>query len=267
MAKKLKIFKIDATTKSGSPMRYYDLNKRIRDFLKKGPDEIHLTNVRGQRFIGAGITSDVKIRIDGVPGNDLGVFMNGPEIEVMGNAEDHTGNTMESGRIIIHGNAWDVTGLAARGGEIFVRGNGGYRIGIHMKEYGDQHPTIIYGGQVRQFFGEYMAGGILVALGMRITDQGFVEDIPAKEVVQSHIGSGIHGGSIYIRGEVPSRYLGVGAIQKEFTHEDKSRLQPFLESFSKRFKLDPGCIWDREFVKITPSSSRPFGSYYTYSQI
>jgi glutamate synthase domain-containing protein 3 len=267
MAKKNKSFKIDAITKSGSPMRYRDLNKRIRDLLKQKPDEIHLTNVKGQRFIAAGINSKVKIRIDGVPGNDLGVFMNGPEIEVFGNAEDHTGNTMESGQITIHGNAWDVTGLAARGGEIFVRGNGGYRIGIHMKEYGDQHPTIIYGGQVRQFFGEYMAGGILIALGMRINDEGFVEDLPAKDVVQSHIGSGIHGGAIYVRGDVPSRYLGVGAIQTEFTDEDRTRIQPYLESFSKRFKIDVGGIWERGFVKIKPSSSRPFGSYYTYAQI
>ena len=166
----------------------------------------------------------MKFRIDGVPGNDLGVFMNGPEIEVFGNAEDHTGNTMESGRIIIHGNAWDVTGLAARGGEIFVRGNGGYRIGIHMKEYGDQHPTIIYGGQVRQFFGEYMAGGILIALGMRITDEGYSEDIPAKDVVGQ-------------------TFEGTGSIEKDQRKDYSDKADPVREH---------DCIWCMACVSVCP---------------
>ncbi len=267
MTSNQKTIEINALTEQGTPKRYWHLNREIREAVKLKPNLIHLKNVRGQRFIAAGIETPVKIRIDGVPGNDLGVFMKGPEIEVFGNAEDHTGNTMESGRIIIHGNAWDVTGLAARGGEIFVRGNGGYRIGIHMKEYGDQHPVIIYGGCVRQFFGEYMAGGILVALGMQINDEGVIEEYPQNSVVQSQVGSGMHGGTIYIRGEIPPRYLGVGAIFAEFTEEDKSKLSTILKPFMNYFKVNESQLWTRKFTKIIPGSSRPYGSYYTYAQI
>ena len=37
---------------------------------------------------------------------------------------------------------------------MFIKGHGGYRIGIHMKEYHDMKPIIVYGGAVKEFFGE-----------------------------------------------------------------------------------------------------------------
>ena len=188
---------------SGKPMRYKKLNEKIHNAADNGHRHIVLKNVFGQRFIGACMEQrDLRIDIHGTPGNDLGVFMSGPTIEVFGSCEDQTGNTMNRGTIIVHGNAWDVTGLAARGGKIFVKGNGGYRIGIHMKEYEEHRPVVVYGGCVKEFFGEYMAGGILVALGLT-TENGTVKDAPPGEVVRGRLGSGIPGGAIYVRGEVP----------------------------------------------------------------
>jgi len=204
---------------------------------------------------------DLRIDIHGTPGNDLGVFMSGPTIEVFGSCEDQTGNTMNRGTIIVHGNAWDVTGLAARGGKIFVRGNGGYRIGIHMKEYKEHRPVVVYGGCVKEFFGEYMAGGILVALGLTI-ENGTVKDAPPGEVVRGSLGSGIHGGAIFVRGEVPEHYLGVSATVRPMQDEDMRALTPILEEFCGYFKVEPDKIWERDFVKIVASSSRPFSSYY-----
>ncbi|MHA1917570.1 MAG: hypothetical protein ACTSUV_04570 [Candidatus Ranarchaeia archaeon] len=267
MTTKQKTITINALGKDGFPIRYWKLNQEVRKAISKKTDQIDLIDVRGQRFIAAGIKSDIRINIHGVPGNDLGVFMDGPTIEVFGNAEDHTGNTMSSGNITIHGNAWDVTGLSARGGNIYVRGNGGYRIGIHMKEFGDMIPKVIYGGKVRQYFGEYMAGGILIALGLNIKSDGVIEEYAKNDVVRTNLGTGIHGGIIYVRGEVPDRYLGVGAVQSEISESDEKKLGIVLEPYISAFKLDPKIIWEREFTKITPSSSRPFASYYTYAQI
>jgi glutamate synthase domain-containing protein 3 len=229
MAKKK--IEIDALDGDKKPLRYWVLNEKIHNAADDGAKHIVLKNVLGQRFIADCMEhKDLKIDIHGTPGNDLGVFLSGPTIEVFGSCEDQTGNTMNAGTIIVHGNAWDVTGLAARNGKIFVKGNGGYRIGIHMKEYQDQRPIVVYGGCVKEFFGEYMAGGILVTLGMKIGNNG-VEDVPVKEVIRGSLGSGIHGGTIYVRGEVPEHYLGVSANIQSFTDDDLKLLTPILEEF------------------------------------
>lgn len=263
---------IDAWDKKRKkPLRYFVLNEKIHNAADSGYKHIIVQNALGQRFIAACMEhKDVKIDIYGTPGNDLGVFMDGPTIEVHGNCEDQTGNTLNSGTIIVHGNAWDVTGLAARGGKIFVKGNGGYRIGIHMKAYQDMKPVIVYGGTVKEYFGEYMAGGVLVALGMNIGNGNpgnKVKDVDPQEIVKGSLGTGIHGGAIYIRGEVPRHLLGVGATVRSIETEDKKILEPILKEFCQHFKVPYERVWKRKFVKVTPASSRPFGSYYNYRSV
>jgi len=157
---------ISALDARGEPKSYRSLNEEVHRAAAAGYDVIRLYDVHGQRFLAAGLEGYLRLEVHGTPGNDLGVFMDGPTIEVFGSAQDQAGNTMNGGKIVVHGNAWDVTGLAARGGKIFVRGDGGYRIGIHMKEFRRHRPVVVYGGRVREFFGEYMAGGVLVALGL-----------------------------------------------------------------------------------------------------
>jgi glutamate synthase domain-containing protein 3 len=247
---------------SGKPLRYWVLNEMIHSAANDGARRIVVRNVLGQRFIGACMEhKDLKLEIHGTPGNDLGVFMSGPKIEVFGNCEDQIGNTMDTGEIVVHGNAWDVTGLAARGGKILVRGNGGYRIGIHMKAYADNKPIVVYGGGVKEFFGEYMAGGVLVALGMSIGN-GAIRDLPPDEVIRGSVGCGMHGGTIYVRGEVQEHQLGVGASVKPFTENDRQLLRPILQEFSERFGVPMEKIEEKEFTKIAASSSRPFAAYY-----
>jgi glutamate synthase domain-containing protein 3 len=244
------------------PMRYWDLNEKVHNAADNGCKHIILKNVLGQRFIADAMEhKDLKIDIYGTPGNDLGVFMDGPVIEVHGNCEDQTGNTMNSGKIIVHGDAWDVTGLAARGGTILVKGNGGYRIGIHMKEYQEHRPIIVYGGCAKEFFGEYMAGGILVALGLEFKN-GNVKDSEIKNIVRGNLGTGIHGGAIYVRGDVPENYLGVGAMLQPFSEEDRKALTPIFEDFCSYFSFPIDKIWEKDINKIAPASSRPYGGYY-----
>jgi len=146
---------------------YRELNEMVRAEIAAGAREIHLDNVNGQYYIGSGLKADVKIIIDGVPGNDLGAFMDGPTIVVLGNGQDNIGNTMNSGKIVVHGHAGDVLGYGMRGGKLFVREEVGYRVGIHMKGYQAQVPTLVAGGSAGDFLGEYMAGGILVVLGLK----------------------------------------------------------------------------------------------------
>ncbi|SFM78043.1 GltB/FmdC/FwdC-like GXGXG domain-containing protein [Methanolobus profundi] len=235
-------------------MHYSPLNKMIREAVASGVKEIVLNNVLGQRFIGNGVRGDAKITINGVPGGDLGMFMSGPECEVFGNAEHAPGNTMDRGSLIIHGSAGDAVAHSMRGGKVFVEGNIGYRGGIHMKEYEGKRPILAIGGTSHAFLGEYMAGGIILVLG--IGHEPAVED--------RGIGSGIHGGEIVIRGDVDDKLLGVGAKKVEFTDDDLVRLSPLIEEFCGRFDIDPTPFLDTNYSRIIPASARPFAGKYTW---
>ena len=235
-------------------MHYSPLNKQIRAAVASGVKEIVLNNVLGQRFIGNGVRGDAKITINGVPGGDLGMFMSGPECEVFGNAEHAPGNTMDRGSLIIHGSAGDAVAHSMRGGKVFVEGNIGYRGGIHMKEYEGKRPILVVGGTSHAFLGEYMAGGLILVLG--------IDNEPA--VQDRGIGSGIHGGEIVIRGDVDDNLLGVGAKKVEFTDDDLVRLSPVIEEFCGRFDIDPTPFLDTDYSRIIPASARPFAGKYTW---
>ncbi len=235
-------------------VHYTPLNKQIRAAIASGVKEIVLNNVLGQRFIGNGLRGDAKITINGVPGGDLGMFMSGPECEVFGDAEHAPGNTMDKGSLVIHGSAGDAVAHSMRGGKVFVEGNIGYRGGIHMKEYEGKRPILVVGGTSHAFLGEYMAGGLILVLG-----------IGHEPAVQDRgIGSGIHGGEIVIRGDVSDRLLGVGAKKVEFTDEDLQRLTPVIEEFCGRFDIDPSPFLNMDYSRIIPASSRPFAGKYTW---
>jgi len=251
-------------------LRHRDLNVRIREALSAGETDIELLNVNGQRYIAAGIESSVRICIEGVPGNDLGAFMNGPRILVRGNAQDAIGNTMNEGKIVVHGHAGDVLGYGMRGGKIFILGDVGYRVGIHMKAYRSQTPVLIAGGTAADFLGEYMAGGILVILGI---------DGRARPIVGDYCATGMHGGAIYLRGpfDFPSTSLGVNAQGKRFdrshvatdharVHDaaagDIEELRNHLGEFCQHFSLDLEEIMSEPFAKLTPCSHRPYGGKY-----
>ena len=247
--------------KDGSPISYKALNQIIHDKIDEGIKNIYLKNVSGQRFIGAAIQGDIKIYIDGIAGNDLGIFMDGPEIYVDGNSEDQSGNTMNDGKIIINGSTGDVTGLSARGGEIYVKKGVGFRVGIHVKEYKGRMMKLIVGSTCKDYFGEYMAGGILVILGLDIKDDK-VTDID-DVLVGNAIGTGIHGGVIYVRtNEIPEHLLGLGAKFMEFTDSDKKKIQPYISNFCNYFNVDESIVWKKGFYKIKAASKRPYSSNY-----
>lgn len=237
----------------GRPVDYRSLNQAIREAMSSGVGRITITGAMGQRYIASACTDrDLYIRIHGTPGNNLGAFLNGPTIEVFGNAQDMTGNTMTSGRIIVHGNAWDVTGLAARGGRILVKGSSGYRVGIHMKEFGTAVPTVIVGGRAGDYLGEYMAGGAIVVLGQGVDD---------GSPVGRSVGAGIHGGCIYVLGPVEKHQLGTGAAVQPLTDDDRARLEEMVADFERTFGTAVTHDWSR-YTKVGPLSSRPFRGHF-----
>ncbi len=245
------VVKIDA-----SGVFYRELNARLRDVVLNGTQKIELQNVYGQRYIGTDLNKPVEIEVFGTPGNDLGAFMDGPRIIVRGNAQDGCGNTMNQGEIIVHGHAGDIVGLSARGGKIFVRDDVGYRAGIHMKEYQDKRPTLVIGGTAQDFLGEYMAGGILILLGLNLSE--------GEHHKANYIGTGMHGGVIYLRESVNDFQLGKEVGLAEIDGTDYSILEGFISEFAAHFGYDAGEILKHRFIKLFPRWHRPYGRLYTY---
>jgi len=236
-------------------MHYRELNEKLRALVSEGCSEVTLDGVNGQRYIGDGLVSSVRIVVNGVPGNDLGAFMDGPEIVVNDNAQDGVGNTMNGGTIVVRGHAGDVLGYGMRGGRLFIAGDVGYRVGIHMKSYREQVPAIVAGGCAGDFFGEYMAGGILLLLGL---------GAEGGRVLGMYVGTGMHGGVIYARGAVADSQLGREVRVFETEEEDRLIIEDLLAEFSRRLECDTEGIGAGDFIKLKPFSHRPYGNMYVY---
>ncbi|AKX94065.1 hypothetical protein [Neomoorella thermoacetica] len=237
-------------------LSYQALNETVRSLLDNGQRELVLKGVNGQRYIGAGVQGQGRLEIFGVPGNNLAALMDGLEIEVFGNAQDGVGNTMNDGTVIIHGHATDIAGYSMRGGRIFIRGNVGCRVGIHMKAFRDKNPLIVIGGKAGDFFGEYMAGGTLVLLGLDLQ--------PGEAIVGNFVATGMHGGEIFIRGQVDPYWLGKEVKVIKPTAADQQRLREIVGDFARYFDLEAEKILARPFIKLIPYNKRPYGTMYAY---
>jgi glutamate synthase domain-containing protein 3 len=85
-----------------------------------------------------------------------------------------------------------------------------------MKEYQEKRPVVVIGGTAQDFLGEYMAGGVLVLLGLN----------GGGEHKARFIGTGMHGGVIYLRGSVEKYQLGREVGVKALDEDDWSQSTP-----------------------------------------
>lgn len=229
---------------------YAEVNEEVRELLETH-DAVILNNVLDQRYIGCAIPAGKDIIVNGIPGNDLACYMDGATIEVFGNAQDQTGNTMNDGRVIIHGRCGDATGYAMRGGKIFVRDGCGWRVGIHMKQYEHRCPVIFIGGDTGSFLGEYMAGGVIVLLGR----------------AGRYMATGMHGGIIYLHHRLDEGAIMPGLVLEPVDEEDRELLDPlineyrehFADELSEELPVDGSGFW-----KLRPESSRPYADMYSH---
>ncbi len=200
--------KIDSTmpTIDAAGRSSQEINSAISRAFTSGASGIEISNAKGERFIGIGISTkrekgfrDFKIRITGFPGNCLANLNDGAIFEVIGNAADDVADTMHDGRVIVHGSARDVVGQALQGGDIFVRGCVGNRAAIQMREYRNSRPFVIIGETADDYLGEYMAGGIVCVLNLS----------DSANPVGNYVGTGMVGGAIYIRGRLSDTQVGL----------------------------------------------------------
>ncbi|MCL2086517.1 MAG: glutamate synthase [Oscillospiraceae bacterium] len=226
---------------------FKQLNEQIRACVRVGNKNIKIDDCCGQRFICSGFSAETptQITINGTPGNALGAYLDGGcTITVNGNAQDAVGDTMNDGKIIIHGNAGDALGYSMRGGSIFVKGDAGYRAGVHAKEYKDKKPVIVIGGKVGSFLGEYLAGGLLIALGS----------------VGGFTGTGMHGGKIYIRTSEPPKNLSAQVIAT--IAENLDEIRPYIVEFAKHFGANAQEILKAQFYVLKPNAKNPYKQLY-----
>ena len=236
------------------------LNERLMALMLGGTEKFVLKNVCGQRYIGTRLYSKngskrkLDIEIVGTPGSDLGAFMSGHRVRVHGNVQDGVGNTMDDGEIVVEGRAGDVLGMSMRGGKIFIRDNTGYRTALHMKEYLDKKPVLVIGQTSQDFLGEYMAGGIVILLGLGERPHN-----------QTFIGTGMHGGVIYIRGKVDKLQVAGQVDISEPKEEDIAVLDKNIGEFVDHFPelgLNKEEILKGEFIRLAPKSKRPYAKMY-----
>ena len=186
---------------------FKEANEAVRAALD-ATDTVELRDVFAQRYLGCGMPAGKRLEIHGVPGNDMACYMDGGSIEVFGNAQDQVANTMNHGDIVIHGRVGDAAGYGMRGGRILVRDGCGWRVGIHMKEFGAHRPVIVIGGDAGSFLGEYMAGGIIVLLGH----------------AGPYVARGMHGGVIYLRHALDECDVPDGVVQEPVDEQDRAIL-------------------------------------------
>jgi glutamate synthase domain-containing protein 3 len=116
--------------------------------------------------------------------------------------------------------------------------------------------VLVIGGTAQDFFGEYMAGGIVILLGLNLKEG---ESHKAR-----FIGTGMHGGVIYLRGSVDDFQLGKEVGIVEIEEEDYQILRKFVGEFASHFGYDAGEILKHKFIKLFPLWLRPYGRLYAY---
>ncbi|MDO4484711.1 MAG: glutamate synthase [Clostridia bacterium] len=229
-----------------------DMDHRAINEAIRGTDSCRVTGCLGQRFIASGM-KDKRIEITGTPGNALGAYLAGADITVAGNVQDAVGDTMNGGSITVSGSAGDALGYAMRGGRIFIRGSAGYRAGIHMKAYGDQQPVIIIGGRAGSFLGEYQAGGTIAVLGLHEDGHPLLGNFPC---------TGMHGGKLYLRGDVGNVAFPPNVTARPATQEDMAELLPHLQAWCDAFGVSMDRITDKPFTVVVPDSANPYKQMY-----
>jgi glutamate synthase domain-containing protein 3 len=244
-----KVVKINA-----DGLYYKELNCLLRSVVASDVERIELHNICGQRYLGTDLDTTMQIDVYGTPGNDLGAFMSGPKMVIYGNAQDASGNTMNDGQIIVHGHAGDLTGHSMRGGKIFVKDYVGYRVGIHMKEYQRKIPKIVIGETAGDFLAEYMAGGVILILGLNLKE--------GEKCKARFVGTGMHGGVIYERGEILEPEAGTKTLS--VGKRDVKVIEALVKEFCGHFGSDPKTILSGEFKKILPLSKRPYEKLYSH---
>ena len=217
-----------------------ELNKKIKELMKKGYGTIVLKNPGAKHSLGVGILQKLNLIIEG----SLGYFgvgsIDGPIVRISGRVGWSCAENMMSGKVVIEKNAGSCFGAAIRGGDLICKGSVGARSGIDMKG-----GTIIIGGDAGAFTGFMMQRGRIIICG----------DVGAN------LGDSLYDGTIFVGGKIKS--LGADAVETEMTDLDVDWLKRKLKvaeidrkiDFSKMTKIISGKkLWN--YDNLEPSERK-----------
>jgi glutamate synthase domain-containing protein 3 len=101
-----------------------------------------------------------------------------------------------------------------------------------------------------------MAGGMLLVLGLKLKE---------GEVHKSRfVGTGMHAGIIYVRGEIKAGNLGKEVKIMDVDKTDLEQIETLVKDYCKFFNADSAKVMSGKFQKIVPYSHRPYGRIYAY---
>ncbi len=122
-----------------------------------------------------------------------------------------------------------------------------------MKEYEAKKPVLVIGGSAGSFLGEYLAGGLIIVLGID------AEDLP----VGNFIGTGMHGGKIFIRTNKCPKSLPSQVIAEIATDEDLKEIAEYVSEFSREFNMNENELINDRFYVLKPNAKNPYKQLYT----
>ncbi len=85
-----------------------------------------------------------------------------------------------------------------------------------------------------------------------------------RPLVGDYLGTGMHGGEIFIRGEIDPEQLGAELGIVPVREEDRLRLKEYLTEYAQDFGLEVRELLRGNFTKLIPVSHRPYGNLYAY---
>ena len=239
-------------------MKEADLRKNSEEEVRSIISEVSnggdgmLTGCLGQRYLGCGLQSG-RLYLKGTPGNGLAAYLEGGSVYVDGNAQDAAADTMNDGLVAIKGSAGDALSYGMRGGRVYVLGSTGYRTGVHMKAYKDRKSVLVIGGRTGSFLGEYLAGGVIIVLGL--SGEG--------PITGYFCGNGMYAGTIYLRTDKTPLNLSQNLIKRDVDKEEKEKiLSPILSDYAATFSLSLERCLSGIFIAIEADKSKTYGELY-----
>jgi len=133
-----------------------------------------------------------------------------------------------------------------------------------MKSYREKVPVIVIGGSAGNFLGEYMAGGIIILLGLHKRGKAGLLFAGKPDIIGNYTGTGMHGGKIYIKGNIEDYKLGKEVRKSVAGKDDLDLLDRYITAYCNLFNIDRKKIPSGSFLKLVPYSNRPYGKLYAY---